>query len=351
MKTASSILLAAIIITLLSCRGQVDKTVSIRPPLDSIGFAVTESQMDIVISRLDMDSLPSFTEPWKVVISPHDDYQYVNNIYPALLKNVRAGTVILFGVAHRAAELGLEDSLVFDNFDNWSGPYGNVKVSELRKEIINNLEPGIYTVNDSMHRIEHSLESMIPFLQYFNRNVEIVPILVPYMSPERMKIVGNELAAAIEKVTTERSLNFGSDISIVITSDAVHYGNEEWGGKDYAWFGCDDAGNQKAIDREYEIIENCLTGELTEERIALFSSYTLSMDNYREYKWSWCGRYSIPVGLYTALYMENIDLPEGKLVAYSTSILNDHVDFRDIGMGITAIATDCHWVGYPAIGF
>ncbi|MEZ5000386.1 MAG: AmmeMemoRadiSam system protein B [Bacteroidales bacterium] len=41
------------------------------------------------------------------------------------------------------------------------------------------LNPAYYLVNDSMHNIEHSLESMVPFLQYYNREVEIVPILVP----------------------------------------------------------------------------------------------------------------------------------------------------------------------------
>ena len=336
---------------LFSCRGPENDIISVRTPIDSVGFAVTSKQMDIVMSRLDTENISAANEPWKVVISPHDDYQYVNNIYPLLLQNVKSDIVILFGVAHRAAELGLADSLVFDSFDYWSGPYGNVRTSDLREEIMGYLDPGFFTVNDKMHSIEHSLESLIPFLQYYNRDIEIIPILVPYMSPERMKETGKRLAAAIDRVTSERSLSFGDDISIVITSDAVHYGNEDWGGKDYAWFGCDEAGNQEALYREYEIIENCLTGKLSEERIALFSSYTLSDNDYREYKWSWCGRYSIPVGLYTSLYMNNIDLEEGKLVAYSTSIINNHVDFRDIGMGTTAIATDCHWVGYPAIGF
>ncbi|TFH33915.1 MAG: AmmeMemoRadiSam system protein B [Bacteroidia bacterium] len=345
------IILAVLTIGSIACQGPQTNIVSVRIPIDSVGFAVTAKQMDIVMSRLSWEALPATADPWKVVISPHDDYQYVSDIYPLLLQNIKSDVVILFGVAHRAASLGLEDSLVFDNFDYWSGPYGNVRVSSIREEIMSLLDPGFYTVNDSMHGMEHSLESLIPFLQYFNRDIEIVPILVPYMSPERMKIAGNKLAAAISRITEERSLSFGKDISIVITSDAVHYGNEDWGENDYAWYGCDQAGNQQAVAREYEIIENCLTGNLTEERIALFSSYTLSDDNWKEYKWSWCGRYSIPVGLYTALYIDGLSLPDGKLVAYSTSILNNHTDFTDNDMGTTAIATDCHWVGYPAIGF
>lgn len=349
---AISVLILVLTVISSSCRNQVESGISVRYPVDSVGFAVTSAQMDSVMSRLTLDTINEISSaPWQVAISPHDDYQYVNNIYPMLLHNIKSDIVILFGVAHRAASLGLSDSLVFDSHDYWSGPYGNIKVSEIREEITGILDPGLYTVNDSMHRVEHSLESMIPFLQYYNRDIEIIPILVPYMSPDRMKEAGLQLADAIRQISHQRSLEFGKDISLLITSDAVHYGNEEWGGKDYAWFGCDKVGNSRAVSREMEIIDNCLTGKVTEEKIALFSRYTLSDDDWREYKWSWCGRYSIPAGLYTAYYLLGPDMPEGKLVAYSTSIQNSHIDFTDIGMGTTAIATACHWVGYPAIGY
>ncbi|MEA1886098.1 MAG: hypothetical protein U9N72_02675 [Bacteroidota bacterium] len=41
----------------------------------------------------------------------------------------------------------------------------------------------------------------------------------------------------------------------------------------------------------------------------------------------------------------------GKLYRYSTSITSDHLSVSDIGMGTTAIATDCHWVAYAALGY
>ena len=345
-------ILFIVAIALASCKDKPEDKLNIRTPVDSVGFAVRATQMDIVMSRLEWDTLRfSETEPWKVCISPHDDYQYVNNIYPELLQNIRSDIVILFGVAHKAASLGLEDKLVFDSHDYWSEPYGNVKVSDLREKILGSLDPGFYTVSDSMHRIEHSLEAMIPFLQYFNRNIEIVPVLVPFMSPERMEATGVELARVLSELMREEKLLPGTDISLVITSDGVHYGDEDWGGKDNAFFGCDSAGNRAAVEHEYEIINNCLSGEITEEKLALFSRYTLSDSDYHKYIWTWCGRYSVPVGLYTAINIDGFDLPEGKLIAYSTSILNKHVDFRDNGMGVTAIATDCHWVGYPTIAY
>ena len=102
------------------------------------------------------------------------------------------------------------------------------------------------TVNDSLQKIEHSVEAMIPFLQYFNRNISIVPILVPTMSPERMEACGKALADAIKAVAKGHKWEWGTDYAIIVTTDAVHYGNEDWGGVDRAYFGCDENGNIKA---------------------------------------------------------------------------------------------------------
>jgi predicted class III extradiol MEMO1 family dioxygenase len=83
-----------------------------------------------------------------------------------------------------------------------------------------------------------------------------------------------------------------------------------------------------------------------------FAQYAWQMDgNYKAYKWTWCGRYSVPVTLYASYYLNNSKPLSGELIGYSTSISSEHVSVDDIGMGRTAIAIDCHWVGYPAIGY
>jgi len=58
-----------------------------------------------------------------MVICPHDDYTYVGTLYPELLQNVKAPNLILIGVAHKAAQLRIEDSLVFDSYTDWKGPW------------------------------------------------------------------------------------------------------------------------------------------------------------------------------------------------------------------------------------
>lgn len=350
-----SIPLIILLISLLACQvkntGKTDM-LTVRPLKDTVGFAQYSWQMDSLMARLDRKGWKK-TEglPWKLAICPHDDYTYVGTLYPEILQNIKAPNLILIGVAHRAAQLGIEDSLVFDTFTYWKGPWKDIPVSPVREELYNLLEKKFAIVNDTLHKVEHSVESLIPFLQYFNRNISIVPIIVPAMSPDRLQECGKALADAIQSVAEKHNWEWGTDYAIVITTDAVHYGNQDWGGVDRAYFGCDEKGNIKAREHESEIIENCLKGEIKPEKIRLFSMYTLNPDNFREYKWTWCGRYCVPVALYTTYYLNGSKPLNGELIGYSTSITSMHIPVDDIRMGRTAIATDCHWVGYAAVGF
>jgi AmmeMemoRadiSam system protein B len=250
-----------------------------------------------------------------------------------------------------AAKLGIEDSLVFDSYSEWKGPWENVPVSPAREEIFNLLKGKYAVINDSLQKVEHSVEAMIPYLQYFNKKITIVPILVPAMNPDRMEACGKALADAVRTVAMNHKWVWGTDYAIVVTTDAVHYGNEDWGGTDRAYFGCDEKGNMKARNHEEGIIDSCFTEKVTPEKIRLFNSLTLNKQNFREYKWTWCGRYSVPVALYTAYYLNDGKPLSGELVGYTTSITSPHIPVDDLRMGRTAIATDCHWVGYAAIGY
>jgi MEMO1 family protein len=343
-----------LLISLLSCKNKemTGGAQNIRPLRDTVGFAQYSWQMDSLMERLDRKGWKKTAGlSWKMVICPHDDYTYVGTLYPELLQNVTAPNLILIGVAHKAAQLGIEDSLVFDSYSSWKGPWKNIPVSPVREEIYNLLAKKFAIVNDTLQKVEHSVEALIPFLQHFNRDITIVPILVPAMSPDRMEACGKALADAIRTVAKNHKWEWGTDFAIVSTTDAVHYGTEDWGGINRAYFGCDEQGNNKAREHEAGIIDTCLKGEITPGKIRLFNNYTLKAENFREYKWTWCGRYSVPVALYTSYYLNNGSPLSGLLVGYSTSITSGHISVDDIGMGRTAIATNCHWVGYAALGY
>jgi MEMO1 family protein len=332
----------------------------LRAPVDPVGFATRAEQMREVARRIDdvrgrLDADVPAGPSWRVAIVPHDDYTYVGGLYPAVLDGVRARTVILIGVAHKARTLGLEDQLLFESFSAWSAPYGPVALSSMREAIIAALPSDSYRVHDEMHALEHSLEAIVPFLQHRRHDLEIVPILAPAMSFDRMRDVAAALGAAIAGVMRERSQRWGADVAIVISSDAVHYGDEEWGGRDFARFGVDDEGYRRAVAYEHAIIEECLLRELSIEKLRALTAHLVSAEDFREYRWTWCGRYSVPCGLLTGLALAGelgVPPPAGVLVGYGTSVDGrPHVRVDDLGMGVTAPATLRHWVGYASVGY
>jgi MEMO1 family protein len=353
--------LVTILFVICACQQKVSQKIgNVRPLADTVGFAQYDWQMDSIMKRIERfqsDSLGMSVNVTmaeagcKVIISPHDDYSYVGYLYPKALRMIKAKTIIMFGVAHKAKLMNLEDQIVFESYSYWKGPYGHVKVSEAREKLLGYLPPDIFQLNDSMHRIEHSLEALIPFLQYFNRNIEIIPILVPYMSFTRMDEISEPLAKAILTLAKDRKWKWGTDYSIIISTDAVHYGDQDWGDKNFAWFGTDNVGYLSAVAHEYEIIET-LSGKLDPEKLESFCKLTVQDTNFREYKWTWCGRYSVPFGLLTAFHLNRMmegNTIFGNLVGYSTSINHLPIPVKDLGMGITAPANNHHWVGYASL--
>jgi predicted class III extradiol MEMO1 family dioxygenase len=158
----------------------------------------------------------------------------------------------------------------------------------------------------------------------------------------------------LKTIAIKNNLNWGKDFAIVISSDAVHYGDEDWGGKNFATYGADSVGFDKAVAHEKEIIDSSLTGIISSEKIKKFNQYTVKEDDYKAYKWTWCGRYSIPFGLLTTMYLSKelkTNIPKGKLMGYKTSITNKKIKVEDLGMGVTAPAHIRHWVGYAAITY
>jgi AmmeMemoRadiSam system protein B len=331
---------------------------------DPIGFAHTRRQIEAVVERIGSkdgerlerrlrDAGVTEDDCWRVAIAPHDDYAYAASMYPLALRNVRARVVVIFGVAHKARQLGLEDVLIFDSFTHWRGPYGDIAVSPLRERMLATLSAKSYIVHDDMQAIEHSVEAKLPFLQHASRDLTFVPILVPAMTFARMDALAGALAAAL--AVAMQGLDWGRDVALVSSTDAVHYGDEGWNGRDFAFFGADAQGHAKAVAHEHAIMRDCFDGELRPERIEKFTRYTLADHDHREYKWTWCGRYSVPFGLLTAWHLQQRrrERPlSGTILGYATSLDDQRIDVADLdGMGVTAPATLRHWVGYAAVGF
>ncbi len=351
-------------VAVAACAAAADAS-GIREPVDTIGYATTAAEVEAVIERSDSleedrysanaGQLPGMDGRTLVgAISPHDDYLYAGRVYVHALREIRTPLVILVGVSHTARRRMVQDRLIFESFDAWRGPYGDCPVSPLREETIGALPEEVVLVSDEMHAEEHSLEALIPFLQYYNRDVSILPVLVSRLRGFLFDEAAALLAGAVFDATRRRGMTLGTDYVILISADCVHYGDDRWGERYYAPFGVDREGYEKAVRQDLSIAGDCLTRTLDRDRIACFRERVEREDLEWPYRVTWCGVYSIPFGLSVLLHLTEragTAPPEGHLLRYGTSIDPGKMPAGDTGLGVTNINTLRHWVGYAAIGY
>lgn len=337
-------------------------SVSVRKPVDETGYAVNPEQVQTVIaasekifsSSVKSGELPE--SPMIAAILPHDDHLYAGPIYYPVVSRVSAKRILLIGVAHRAEKWKIRDCLIFDEYDEWRGPFGSVRIAkDLRASLAERMPKENIIYSNDFHAQEHSLEAIIPFLNYVDRDIQIVPILIPCMDWERLDLLSGLLARELVTVVKKEQLIPGRDIQILISSDSVHYGDQGWGGKNYAPFGCGVKGLEMAKQRDRELIDRYLLGPISPANLEALMYTLVKRSDVREYQVQWCGRFSIPFGLnfLFKVYREmGMPIPEGYLMGYGTSVelgqLQLEIDKRP---GVTAPANLHHWVGYASIGY
>jgi AmmeMemoRadiSam system protein B len=334
-----------------------------RGQMDVVGFASTAEQMNEVISQAaasakeqkeTLERRHGWNDETAFIagICPHDDYVYAGRLYALLIPRIKARMVILFGVFHKARTFNCEDKLVFDAYKTWYGPYGPVPVSPLREEILQRLPDKYYVVNNDMQMVEHSTEAIVSWLQAYNRKVEIVSILIPYMNWETMELLASELSIALENIQNEKGWKLGEDVALICSADAVHYGDAGWGGSDFAEFGTDVPGYQMAVQRDVDMARNHLCGPINRDKLKNFLYTCTYEEDVKRYKITWCGRFSVPFGLNVASRLtealEDRTL-QGTLLDYGTSVSEASLNVE--GIGVTAPNNLHHWVGYAAVGY
>jgi AmmeMemoRadiSam system protein B len=344
----------------------IKPTATQRGQMDTVGFVTGAHQMDAVLAQSEASAAGarrSFLErtgweedtPILAGVCPHDDYYYAGRLYSLLLPHVRARTVVVFGVFHKAKLFECRDKLVFDAYRTWRGPYGPVKVSSLREQILRRLPKNDYVVSNDMHMAEHSVEAIVPFLQAYNRDVEIVSILVPPMDWATLDRIAADLADALHAAIAGKGWALGRDICFIASSDAVHYGDSGWGGKNYADFGTDAHGYQMAVERDIEIAESYLAGPIDRAGLMEFLYACVDPEDVTKYRIPWCGRFSVPLALSVASRLTERSTSrrmEGFLVDYGTSVSEASLDVEGLeNLGPTAPNNFHHWVGYAAIAY
>ncbi len=152
------------------------------------------------------------------LIVPHAGYMYSGQVaawgYYELSKKGRPHTVVLIGPNHT----GYGKPVSIYPSGAWKTPFGDVKVNEDGVHFI--IENSKFVEADfNAHRMEHSLEVQLPFLQYlYGDDFMIIPITMMDQSPEAVVDLSKALL---------RYLSIYPNTLVVASTDLNHYDSHE----------------------------------------------------------------------------------------------------------------------------
>ncbi len=146
------------------------------------------------------------------VVSPHAGFEYSGPVAGAVFSSVRLPErFVILGPSHRATQ----SRLAIMKEGVWETPLGQVQIDSRLAELIAK-HSGLVKDDDVAHLHEHSLEVQLPFIQYFRKDISIVPICISYHATfDDLQELGKAVAFAIQEVKEE--------VMIVASTDMSHY--------------------------------------------------------------------------------------------------------------------------------
>jgi len=150
------------------------------------------------------------------VIMPHAGYVYSGQVAGLTISKVELKkTVIILGTNHTGS--GEKFSIMTGG--SWATPLGEVKIdSEIAGSILK--EGGLLKEDALAHLQEHSIEVEIPFLQYLNGDIKIVPIVISSLAGlSECQRLGEDIANGFKKI--------GRSGLFMASTDMTHYESAE----------------------------------------------------------------------------------------------------------------------------
>ncbi len=181
------------------------------------------------------------------LLSPHAGYIYSGAVAGAVISRVKfKDTFIIMGPNHTGR--GKPFSIMTEG--RWKTPMGEVEIdSELGKLILS--KSSYLEEDEAAHLFEHSIEVQIPFLQYFKRDIKIVPIVLSPATGTIYKEIGEKIADSVKEL--------GKEVIILASSDMTHYESQESARKK----------DFKAIEAMLELNEDELLKRIENFRISM----------------------------------------------------------------------------------
>ncbi len=152
------------------------------------------------------------------VVSPHAGFMYSGDVAGAVYSQIEIpDTVILIGPNHTGR--GENVSVMTEGI--WSMPMGDVAVDEELAKILCE-ETSIAKPDSLAHECEHSLETQLPFLQYFKKSFKIVPICLKKTDYSHCEKLSQAIVKSIERIKRP--------VLIVASSDMTHFESHDAAG-------------------------------------------------------------------------------------------------------------------------
>lgn len=184
-----------------------------RPPAVSGTFypADPAELRGMVEKFINSATIPELKGDIRGIISPHAGYIYSGPVagyaYKAL-KGKHFDAVIVIGPSHR---VDFDGSSVYAK-GYFITPLGKLKISEdIAKELISHDKS--ISFNEEAHRLEHSVEVQLPFIQVSLGDVPIVPVVMGRPNERNIKILSEALYKAIST----------KNVLLVASTDLSHY--------------------------------------------------------------------------------------------------------------------------------
>ncbi|MFH1857111.1 MAG: AmmeMemoRadiSam system protein B [Candidatus Omnitrophota bacterium] len=212
----------------------------------------------------------------KAAVVPHAGYIYSGKVaaglYSLLPDDIE--TAVILGPNHTG--LGKDYSLM--KTGAWQTPLGKVEIDEDVAEQISK-DAEILKDDFTAHRMEHSIEVQVPFLQYINPRIKIVPIVLGGHNLDDLKLIANAIAISAQK---ERKM------IVIASSDMTHYESA-----------------QAAEEKDKKVIDAIIA--LDDKKL---------IQNVKEYSISMCGAATCYVAVNFA---KKMGLKSARLINYQTS--------------------------------
>ncbi len=147
----------------------------------------------------------------KGVIAPHAGFMYSGDVAGTVYSRIEIPeTVILLGPNHT----GMGERIAISTHGSWIMPFGDLEIdASIAKAILKNLP--IARDSEEAHRLEHSLETQLPFLQYFRKQFKFVPICLMRLSFVECQMLAKAIVQAVQ--------SYDRPVLIVASSDMTHY--------------------------------------------------------------------------------------------------------------------------------